>query len=66
MFHLCSIRERAAELRPVLGLNEVAVLAGAPFAMIEVQLYVDAQLVTTYSCDGLIVSTLVGSTAHTF
>jgi NAD+ kinase len=47
-----------------LGLNEVAVLAGAPFAMIEVQLYVDAELVTTYSCDGLIVSTPVGSTAH--
>ena len=47
-----------------LGLNEVAVLAGAPFAMLDVHLYVDAELVTTYSCDGLIVSTPVGSTAH--
>lgn len=47
-----------------LGLNEAAVLAGPPFAMLEVQLYVDAELVTTYSCDGLIVSTPVGSTAH--
>lgn len=47
-----------------LGLNEVAVLAGAPFAMLEVHLYVDSELVTTYSCDGLIVSTPVGSTAH--
>lgn len=47
-----------------LGLNEVAVLGGAPFAMLEVHLYVDAELVTTYSCDGLIVSTPVGSTAH--
>jgi NAD+ kinase len=47
-----------------LGLNEVAVLAGPPFTMLDVQLYVDAELVTTYSCDGLIVSTPVGSTAH--
>ena len=47
-----------------LGLNEVAILAGAPFAMLEVHLRVDAELVTTYSCDGLIVATPVGSTAH--
>jgi NAD+ kinase len=47
-----------------LGLNEVAVLAGPPFALLDVDLYVDAELVTTYSCDGLIVSTPVGSTAH--
>jgi len=47
-----------------LGLNEAAVLAGPPFSMLDVQLYVDGELVTTYSCDGLIVSTPVGSTAH--
>lgn len=47
-----------------LGLNEVAVLGGPPFAILEVHLYVDGELVTTYSCDGLIVSTPVGSTAH--
>jgi len=47
-----------------LGLNEVAVLAGPPFAILDVDLYVDSELVTTYSCDGLIVSTPVGSTAH--
>ena len=32
--------------------------------MIDVDLYVDSDLVTTYSCDGLIVGTPVGSTAH--
>ncbi len=48
----------------ILGLNEVAVLAGPPFAILDVQLYVDGELVTTYSCDGLIISTPVGSTAH--
>jgi len=47
-----------------LGLNEVAVHGGPPFSIMEVALYVDSELVTTYSCDGLIVSTPVGSTAH--
>ncbi|MEN1681178.1 MAG: NAD(+)/NADH kinase [Planctomycetota bacterium] len=47
-----------------LGLNEAAVLAGEPFRMIDVELYVDGVLATTYGCDGLIVSTPVGSTAH--
>jgi NAD+ kinase len=47
-----------------LGLNEVAVLAGTPFTIMDIDLYVDSELVTTYSCDGLIISTPVGSTAH--
>ena len=47
-----------------LGLNEVTVRTGAPFAIMDVDLYIDSELVTTYSCDGLIVSTPVGSTAH--
>jgi NAD+ kinase len=47
-----------------LGLNELAIVAGAPFTMLDVHLCVDAESVTTYSCDGLIISTPVGSTAH--
>ncbi len=47
-----------------LGLNEIAVLAGPPFAILDVDLYVDSEWVTTYSCDGLIISTPIGSTAH--
>ena len=47
-----------------LGLNEVAIQAGTPFSVININLYVDSELATTYSCDGLIVSTPVGSTAH--
>ncbi|MCA9245512.1 MAG: NAD(+)/NADH kinase [Planctomycetales bacterium] len=47
-----------------LGLNETTVLAGPPFHILDVELYVDSELATTYSCDGLIVSTPVGSTAH--
>jgi NAD+ kinase len=47
-----------------LGLNETAIFGGPPFSMVHLELYVDAELATTYSCDGLIVSTPVGSTAH--
>ncbi|TWT86917.1 putative inorganic polyphosphate/ATP-NAD kinase [Pseudobythopirellula maris] len=47
-----------------LALNEAAVLAGEPFRMIDAQLYVDGDLAATYSCDGFLVGTPVGSTAH--
>jgi NAD+ kinase len=60
----CTIMRGGKPVCERLGLNEVAVLAGPPFAILDVDLYVDAELVTTYSCDGLIISTPVGSTAH--
>jgi NAD+ kinase len=60
----CTATRRGKPLYHSLGLNEATVLAGPPFAMLDVQLYVDGELATTYSCDGLIVSTPVGSTAH--
>lgn len=63
MFHCRLVRDGITATER-LALNEVAVLAGPPFAMLNVDLYVDAELATTYSCDGLIVSTPVGSTAH--
>ena len=40
------------------------ITAGPPHSLLTVQLYIDALLVTTYSCDGLIISTPVGSTAY--
>lgn len=60
----CHIIREGKTLATQLGLNEVVLHAGAPFHMLDVHLYVDSELVTTYSCDGLIVSTPVGSTAH--
>lgn len=60
----CAVVRGEEVIEHALGLNEVSVLAGPPFSILEIQLYVDGELVTTYSCDGLIVSSPVGSTAH--
>jgi NAD+ kinase len=50
--------------REVLGLNEVVVRAGPPFKMLDMELAVDGEVVARFLGDGLIVSTPVGSTAH--
>lgn len=58
------LRHADGSVESFLGLNEAIVCAANPLQMIEVQLAVDGEMVTTYSCDGLIISTPVGSTAH--
>ena len=56
---------RAGErLASTIGLNELAVLGGPPYRIVNIDLYIDDEFATTYRCDGLIVSTPVGSTAH--
>jgi NAD+ kinase len=45
-------------------LNEVLVQGETVSRIISLSLYVDGDFVTTYRCDGLILSTPVGSTAH--
>lgn len=47
-----------------LGLNEASLLAGASLQMIDIDLTIAGERVTTFSGDGLIISTPVGSTAH--
>lgn len=47
-----------------MGLNEAAILGGPPYSILDVDLHVDGLWATTYSCDGLIIATPVGSTAH--
>jgi NAD+ kinase len=47
-----------------VGINEMAILGGPPYSILDVELYIDGELATIYSCDGLIISTPVGSTAH--
>jgi NAD+ kinase len=60
----CTLFRSGQAVQSRLGLNEVAILNGPPYSILNVDLYVDAQWATTYSCDGLIISTPVGSTAH--
>jgi NAD+ kinase len=60
----CEIFRQGKLLCSQWGLNEVCVQTGPAFTLIELDLHIDSELVTTYSGDGLIVSTPVGSTAH--
>ena len=60
----CSVWRDGKLLCEDVGLNETAILGGPPFSILNVELYVDTALATSYNCDGLIVSTPVGSTAH--
>lgn len=60
----CSVLRSGTLKAHTYALNEVAILNGAIFTILEVRLYADEELVTTYSCDGLILSTPIGSTAH--
>jgi NAD+ kinase len=50
--------------RTFLGLNEIAIQTAPPFHMIELDLVVDGEPASRYGGDGLIISTPVGSTAH--
>ena len=63
MLH-CSVWQNGQSTHHQLGLNEAAILGGPPFSMLQIDLYVDRELASTYNCDGLIISTPVGSTAH--
>jgi NAD+ kinase len=63
MFECQIVRSGATAVRQ-FGLNEVAVRTGPPFLLLDINLYVDSELVTTYSGDGLIISTPIGSTAY--
>jgi len=60
----CRVLRNGEAVWRQVGLNEVAIQAGPPFRMMSIDLYVDSEPVTTYSCDVLIVSTPVRSTAH--
>lgn len=63
MFETTVVRDGQLIARQ-LGLNETVITAGPPYAMLNIDLYVDSKLATTYACDGLIISTPVGSTAY--
>jgi NAD+ kinase len=56
--------ESATGQQKILGLNEVFIHTGPTFHIVELDLNVDGETVTRFSGDGLILSTPIGSTAH--
>lgn len=60
----CRLTRGDGKVESYLGLNEVVVSSGASLRMIDVRLAINGESVTTYSGDGVILSTPVGSTAH--
>ena len=60
----CRLMRADGSQQKYLGLNEVCVHAGGALRILHLDLAIDGEPVTTYRCDGLIVSTPVGSTAH--
>ena len=60
----CQVFRNGELVADEIGLNETAILGGPPFDIQQIDLYVDDELATNYLCDGLIVSTPIGSTAH--
>ena len=60
----CTHRHADGLAETYLGLNEVAVSSAASLRMIDILLTIDGERITTYSGDGLLVCTPVGSTAH--
>jgi NAD+ kinase len=63
MLHVSLIREGDV-VSQQLALNEVAVLGGPPYQILSIDLFADGNLATRYRCDGLILATPIGSTAH--
>jgi NAD+ kinase len=60
----CRLHRADGSVEQYLGLNEVSVLTGSALRILNINVAIDGEPVTTYRCDGLIVSTPVGSTAH--
>lgn len=47
-----------------IGLNDAVIAKGAISRILNLRLEINSEAITTYACDGLIVSTSTGSTAH--
>ncbi len=60
----CHHERASGETEIITGLNEVALSAGASLTMLDIRLEIDGEEVTTFSGDGVIISSPVGSTAH--
>ena len=64
MLLTCKVIRSKQVINETLGLNDAVISRTSLSRLISIKLYVNEKTVTTYSSDGLIVSTPSGSTAH--
>jgi len=64
MFEMFDGTAPGPDTRGKLALNDVSIFNGAPFHMLDMDLLIDGAPASRYVADGLIISTPVGSTAH--
>lgn len=64
LMYECRIIHHDDTVETYLGLNEVAILSAGALQLLFIELMIDNQPVSSYAGDGLLVSTPVGSTAH--
>ena len=64
MLLTCKVIRSKQVISETVGLNDAVISRTSLSRLISIKLYVNEKIVTTYSCDGLIVSTPAGTTAH--
>ena len=64
MLLTCKVIRAGQVINETVGLNDAVISRTSLSRLISIKLYVNEKIVTTYSCDGLIVSTPAGTTAH--
>ena len=65
LMYRCRVVHATGHIREeFLGLNEVAISAGGSLRMIDIELSINDEPVATYSADGVLICTPIGSTAH--
>jgi NAD+ kinase len=64
MLLTCKVIRSRQAINETVGLNDAVISRTSLSRLISINLYVNEKIVTTYSCDGLIVSTPAGTTAH--
>lgn len=60
----CQLMRKGELVKETLGINDAVISRASLSRLISVKLFINDEAVTTYSCDGIVVSTPVGSTAH--
>ncbi len=64
MLLTCKVIRSKQVIHETVGLNDAVISRTSLSRLISIKLYVNEKIVTSYSCDGLIVSTPAGTTAH--